>query len=136
MEFKKKESAGSFLKKGEEIKDGDILEILDEGKKVEGDYGLQNVFSAKGEKCEGNISVNQTSINNLIDAYGSDSKNWIGKKVKIIVIKQSVSGKIRNVYYFMHPNTELDEESGLFLLKGNFEKEEVSSETDKDDLPF
>ena len=36
MKYQKKVSVGSFLKKGEDIKDGDLVEVANEGKEVEG----------------------------------------------------------------------------------------------------
>lgn len=117
MEFTKKESVGSFLKKGEDIKNGDILIILDEGKQVEGEFGKQNVFSVKTfSGKEGNVTFNQTSINCLIDGYGKESKEWINKEVKVECIKQNVQGKLTNVYYFLHPKAELNEKTGLFEI--------------------
>ena len=117
MLYKKQISVGQFLKKGEDFKDGDMVEIANEGKKIEGQFGTQDVFLIKLEdETEGNVNFNQTSINNLIDSFGEDSVNWVGKKVKVSMIKQNVQGKIKSVYYFLHPNTILDEESGEFII--------------------
>ena len=117
MKYTKKISLGQFLRKGEDICDGDFVTIANEGKQMPGEYGVQDIFLVKLEDGrEGNVGFNQTSINNLIDGFGDDSINGIGKKVKIVVIKQNVQGKIRPVYYFLHPNTELDEESGQFII--------------------
>ena len=113
--YKKRESVGSFLKKGEDIKEGDIVEIANEGEQVEGEYGTQNIFSLKLQNGnEGNVSFNQTSINGLIDAYGEDAEKWIGKKVKVLKVKQNVSGKFIDVYYFAHPEAEFTE-NGIVL---------------------
>jgi hypothetical protein len=116
MKYQKKVSLGSWLKKGEDVKDGDLITIANEGKKTTGEYGEQDVFLMKTGDKEGNISINQTSINNWIDAFGDDSINWIGKEVKVMVVKQNVQGKIRPVYYFLHPDTILDDESGEFII--------------------
>jgi len=125
MLYKKQISVGSFFKKGEDVKDGNTITIANEGKKVEGQFGLQDVFLIKLEGGEeGNITFNQTSINTLVDGYGEDSINWIGKKAKVMVVKMSVSGKIRPVYYFLHPDTILDEESGEFIIP-NKSKESI-----------
>ena len=132
MELKKHESIGSYLKKGEDIKENDILEITTSGREVEGQYGTQYVSGVKKDKTEGNVSFNQSTLNNLIDGYGSETENWIGKKVKVFTIKQNVQGKIRNVYYFLHPDSELDEQTGLFMISKQHEKQK----TNKDDLPF
>ena len=44
MIIKKQVSVGSFLEKGVDIKDGDIVKIANEGKEVDGKYGMQNLF--------------------------------------------------------------------------------------------
>ena len=124
--YKKKISMGKFLEKGKDIKDGDSVEIANEGKQVEGNYGTQDVFSIKTKDGEvGNISFNRTSINNLIDGFGEDSINWIGKEVKSMVIKQMVSNKLTNVYYFLHPDTILDDESGQFVIPDKKAKDDI-----------
>lgn len=124
MRFQKKVSLGNFLKKGEDFKDGDILQIANEGKQVEGQYGTQDIFLVKKGDQEGNVAFNRTTINNLIDAYGEESTNWIGKDIKVFTIKQNVQGKITTVYYFLHPESELDEETGTFVVP-NKSKEEI-----------
>lgn len=116
MKYTKKVSVGAFLKKGEDFKDGDIAEIANEGKQIEGQFGMQDIFLIKVNDKEGNVGFNQTSINNLIDGYGDDSINWIGKKVKIHAILSNVQGKMIKVYYFLHPEAILDETTGQFVL--------------------
>ena len=106
---------GSFLRKGEDIKDKDLVEIANEGKEVEGNFGTQNLFLVKTKEKEGNVAFNQTTINNLIDAYGEDSKNWIGKKALVWAILSNVQGKMTKVYYFTHPEAVLNDD-GQFVL--------------------
>lgn len=134
---KKAQSVGQFLKKGEDIKENDIVTIASEGKQVEGEYGMQNIFLVKTATDEGNISVNQTSINALIDAYGEDSKNWIGKQAKATAIKQMVSGKLQNVFYFSHPDAEMSED-GTFYIPGA-QKSAIPTDEERvnpEDVPF
>lgn len=115
MKYQKRVSVGAFLKKGTDIKDGDTVEIANEGKEVQGEFGTQNIFLVKlADGQEGNISFNQTSINGMIDAFGDDSISWIGKKVKAHKIKQNVAGKFIDVWYFSHPDAELTE-SGFVM---------------------
>lgn len=107
-QYIKKVSVGAFAKKGVDINNGDRLTIANEGKKVEGQFGPQDVFLVKlanGE--EKNLSFNSTSINGLIDAYGGDSMNWIGKPVKVWLVKQNVAGKFADVLYVSHPDADL-----------------------------
>lgn len=133
MIYKKRESMGNFLKKGVDFKENDMIEIASEGKQIEGQYGMQDVFLIKTSKgVEGNANFNQTTINNLIDAFGEDSVKWIGKKVRVWGILSNVQGKMRKVYYFLHPDTELNEETGQFLVKQKNKKKDKSGETEED----
>ncbi len=113
--FTKKVSVGKWAKKGEDFKDKDILVIASEGQQIQGTYGVQNVFLVK---ClngnEGNLSFNQTSINNMIDAFGEDSLQWVGKKAKVWLIMQSVQGKMQRVPYLTHPDAEIVEDGAGF----------------------
>lgn len=127
--YQKKVSVGSFLKKGEDIKDGDIVTILDEGKQVEGNFGTQDLFMVRtASNVDGNVSFNTTTINCLIDAFGEDSKNWVGKQVKVWAIRSNVQGKMVNVFYFTHPKAEIDNE-GLFTLPRSEQPQQNTDES-------
>jgi len=133
--YEKKVSVGAWLKKGLDFKDGDLVELASEGQEVQGEFGLQNVFLIKAGEKEGNVSINQTSINGFIDAFGKEAVNWISKKVKVVKIKQNVSGKFIDVYYFSHPDAELTESGFIIPKKGEPDiasDEEVKAE----DIPF
>ena len=75
----------------------------------EGEFGMQTVFTLR---CPNNeerlLTFNQTSQNNLIDSYTDETKQWVGKKVKIWVVKQNVSGKFKNVVYLTSPDKDLE----------------------------
>lgn len=140
--YTKRVSVGAFLKKGEDIKDGDIVELANEGKQVEGQYGSQDLFLVKNTTGkEGNVSFNTTSINNMIDAYGEEAVNWIGKKVKVWAILSNVQGKMIKVYYFSHPDAEIDKD-GNFSIPGKQKSsdeqldEMAGEEIKSEDIPF
>ncbi len=71
---KKMSIKGDWAKIGEDVKDGDIVTVLDEGKSVEGDYGERIVFGIKTGNGERLLSFNQTTMNNLIDAFSEETK--------------------------------------------------------------
>ncbi len=134
MKYQKKVSVGAFAKKGVDIMDGDRITIANEGKEVVGQFGPQDVFLVRlksGE--EKNINVNQTSINGLVDAYGEDSLQWIGKIVKVWLITQNVAGKFVKVLYISHPDADLTENG--FILSGAIAPAE-SIEDDTNEIPF
>lgn len=135
MKYQKKVSVGVFAKKGVDINDKDIITIANEGKKVEGQFGSQDVFFVKlknGE--EKNINVNQTSLNGLIDAFGEDSMQWIGKQVKVWLITQNVAGKFVKVLYISHPNAELTQDG--FVMPDKASSMEVNTEEDTEEIPL
>lgn len=111
MQVKRKESVqGNFAKKGEDIKEGDMIKINDGGKIIEGTYGEQNVFAILVDDKEFLLSVNQTSLNAMIDEWGEDTEQWIGQIVHVHMMKQNVSGKFIDVYYIAPHGYELGEE--------------------------
>ncbi len=133
---KKVSIKGDFARKGEDIKENDIVTILDEGRTVEGNYGVQHIFRIRlaDKKTEKDFSVNQTSLNNLIDAFGEDASKWIGKEVKVWAILSNVQGKMIKVYYLSHPEAEIDE-GGNFVLTENIPTIDDSDDFSEDSIP-
>lgn len=74
---------------GKDLKgiDGITFEILSEVKDESTDFGVKprcRVKVTKGDEThEKKWTLNLQNINYLINAYGKDSNNWIGKKVGI-----------------------------------------------------
>ena len=141
--YEKRASVGGFLKKGEDFNVDDLLEIANEGKKVPGKFKEQDVFLVKIGEKEGNIGVNQTSINGFIDAWGPDSVKWIGKKIKVWKVKANVAGKFLDVWYYSHPDAGLTEDG--FVLPKSVQSEPEAPKTAKlegedevrvEDIPF
>ncbi len=136
--FKKTTVSVPFAKKGEDIKDGDIIQIANEGKKQEGKFGMQDIFLVKltnGE--EKNLSLNSTSLNNMIDAFGEDSMDWIGKDVKVWFIRMMVAGSMKQVLFLSHPDSKFSDEHGVFVTEGKqgVGKKNVLKKFDKESIP-
>lgn len=89
----KMSKGGNFLK-AKDVKRGAIIEILDEGRwedsqkftYSDGNPVKQCIFKVRYEGEEKDLKVNKASRVNLIDAFGEESKNWIGKCARIIVM--------------------------------------------------
>jgi len=120
-----------------DIKDGDIVKILDEGiqmqKEFKGKTSTVTVHKIETRNGTKAISLNQTSLNNLIDAFGKDSSEWVDKEVKVWVLKVMVSGKLQNVAYLSHKNAEMNDE-GKFLTPED--KSVNVSDSKEDEINF
>lgn len=129
MRRTKKVSAGSpYVKKGEEILDGDLVTIANEGQEIPGQYGDQFVIKITLEDGEERaMTLNQTSENNLIEAYGEDSIKWVGKKAKVFLEKKKINDKKVIVAYLAAPGWVKDE-FGDFMQEGD-------QGAGKDDIP-
>ena len=114
MKVTKRISVGAFAKRGVDYKDSDVVTILNEGVVVEGKFGEQHLFKMGFVSGEKNLSINQTSMNKLIDVFGDDTANWVGKEVKLWVVKQNVAGKFTDVTYITTPDQQLGEEGDEF----------------------
>lgn len=92
-----------------DIQDGDKVTILDEGTNVTGQFGDQVVFSIKTRNGEKNIPLNQSSINVLVEAFGSNTSAWVGKEVKVLTKKGVFAGKKGIASYLVTDEYSLDD---------------------------
>jgi hypothetical protein len=99
--------AAPYLTAGE-VTDGQQLTIGPENTQ------LLQVFQARnpGEKPPTKVFVgfeelgkqgvmNNTSRKKLERAWGTNTVNWVGKKVQVIVAKQIIQGELQDVLYFV-----------------------------------
>jgi hypothetical protein len=91
--------SGNYLK-AEDCKGGEIIEFLSIGtleeiKSPEGDIKevLNYEVSINGSKKT--FTPNKTNGNILMEAFGEDDKNWVGKKCTIELINVNVFGKVK-----------------------------------------
>lgn len=80
----------SIFLKADEVKKGEVIKILDEGNRVEGEYqGKKNVQYLFQVEYNGDIKtlkMNDTSWRAMTEAYGEDSKDWVMKNAKIFLM--------------------------------------------------
>jgi predicted lipoprotein len=100
---------GEFAKKGEDIKNDDVVTIKSEGEYIEGQFGQQFVIKVETRNGDKNVNFNQTTLNILHDEFGDDTTSWIGKEVIIRAKKDTVAGKKVEIYYFVTPEWIFDE---------------------------
>jgi len=105
MKVQKKISVqGNWVKVKEDISNGDIITIVDDGQILPGDYGEKHVFKVITKNGEKLLTFNQTTMNYVIDAYGEETNEWQGEKVKVWIIKSNVAGKMKDIVYLTAPD--------------------------------
>jgi hypothetical protein len=81
MAIRKKREVFATLKADDEP-NFESVEIMDV-KDIETRYGDKLVLTIDDGETKFDVFCNQTSENNLIDSFGENDKDWIGKFVKI-----------------------------------------------------
>lgn len=80
------------------VRDGDLVKILDAGEWTERfDREIFEITVGLPTNQTKIWTMNKTTRDKLIKAYGDDSVNWIGKWVKISIRKQNVRGEDKDV---------------------------------------
>ncbi len=111
----------SFIKAGENVKQGDVIKLLTEGeyKDITGQDGkIKKVLQFSVELEDGEektYTMNTTTQKNLISEWGKDSKNWIGKDLKVWLLRQMSFGKLISV---------------LILTPAHWDSPEITKEVD------
>lgn len=143
MEFKKKVGGGvGFIRKlpyeydgkkyDADIKDGDIVKLADGGVDEDGQWGKQTNFKIETRNGIRKLSINQKTINVLVDEFGSNSDNWVGKDLKVIIKKDIINGKKCIIPFLVTEGWSLDEYGDL--VKEGAAKEPKTAE-DKSEFP-
>jgi hypothetical protein len=109
---------GEFAKVNEDYRDGDTMTIQDAGQVISGDFGDRHVFKISTKNGDKNLTFNQTSMNNLIDAFGDDTSAWVGKDVRAFVVKQMVGDGLKNVSYLAAADWVMTDD-GKFVPEGH-----------------
>lgn len=109
MKIEKQKGGSMFLTPNEDVKDQELVKITTEGELVDTDWGQKikvEVETPKGEVKT--FSMNKTSMNNMIDAYGEDTAKWVGEKAKCHVMKSMIDDKLRTYIILTHPDGNLE----------------------------
>lgn len=116
-----------------DLKDGDVIKILDGGNVEMGKFGEQKNFTIKTRNGEKKLAFNQTTINVLIEEFGDETEKWIGREVRVLIVKKMIAGEKAIIPYLIVDGWILDEYGEL--VKGEkvaTEREEITGE----DIPF
>lgn len=80
--------ATAFIKNVEEVK----TKFNEEGEKSLL-MTIEDVTEEDAKKQIKSLFINMTSLNNCIDAFGDDTKLWIGKSIKVVCNKENFYNK-------------------------------------------
>ena len=93
-----------------DVQDGDKLVFITPGKFIEKDYSqardgsdMVTVLEIEVELPNGKKKLttpNNTSRRNIVDVFGPETDEWMGKAVQVEIVKQNVRGSLRDVIYF------------------------------------
>jgi len=141
MKYNKQSTIGGAWLRAAELTNGTRAKLVSESKPVEGgQYGTQDVAKIRleGNQELKNVSLNKTTINAFIDAFGDDSKNWIDKVLTVHTEKMVVSGRRTTALYLIPEGYELSEDEGGYLVIKRKENkvEPPENEINPDEVPF
>jgi len=87
-----------------------------------------------------NISLNRATISGLVDAFGEDSKDWIGKELTVITERSTYGGKRGYSIWLLADGYEMKEDENGYLIIVNPKKESISVDEGEsevvDEIPF
>lgn len=92
-----------------DIQHGDKVVIKNAGTIEQGNFGDQHYFQIETRNGVKKAPFNQSSINALVDAFGDESENWVGKEVKVLITKTVIGGKKVMPAYFVTDEWYLDD---------------------------
>ena len=94
---------GNYLK-GDSVKSEGITEItiVDEANFNDGQFGKKleaKVRCNDKERTEKLLTFNNTNHSKMMSFFGSDTKDWVGKTVKISTVRQQTPGGLKEIIY-------------------------------------
>lgn len=116
--YKKQTSMGGAWVKAENVTNGTKCQLVSEVVPIDGQYGTQDVGKLRMEGSDEplNVSLNKTTLNGLVDAFGEESKNWCNQPLTIQTERMVVSGRRVTVLYLVPNGYELTEDDGGYLV--------------------
>lgn len=92
-----------YLKAKINIQDGEYITFLNEGEYQPSSFDPKKkslvckVGLADGE--EKIFTLSNKNQGKMLEAFGDDSKNWIGKKVQVEIVKKDIGGTTKTLIY-------------------------------------
>lgn len=118
MKFTKQTGTGGPWVKASELENGTKAKLVSEATEQEGQFGTQTVAKIRfqGEEESKNVNLNKPTVNALVDAFGEESKDWVGKLLTVQTEKMMVSGRRITALYLIPEGYHLSEDEGGYLV--------------------
>ena len=143
-------SVGGAWLDADKIQSGAKVKIVNECEKQTsgfkdpktGEFKIQNVAKVRvqGDEEAVNMRFNWTTIYGLIDAFGTDSKDWIGHVLTARTVDAMVGDTMRTIVYLVPEGFELakNSEKKLEIRKvgGVVETPDSTETINPEDIPF
>jgi hypothetical protein len=62
-------------------------------------YRMRVELDVPGQKAPKLWTMNNTSYKKIFAVFGKNGKAWVGKKIKLVVVKQVVRGELKDTIY-------------------------------------
>lgn len=105
-----------YLKANVNVKQGDVIKLLDEGSAVaDGKGKIKLTFKAECNGKQKFFTINATNRKALQKLYGSDTKNWVGKEAiaNIIKVTNPSTGELTDSIALSRPGSYGDGEANF-----------------------
>lgn len=140
---------GAWIDK-KNIKTGDVIKLTTEAQEVDSQQGGKQVVAkalVKGGESEAkNVAINKPSQRALVEAYGYETADWVGRHLTAHVERTMMAGRRGIALYLLPEGFEVTEDEGGYVVvrpvgfSKNIETTSVAdmdfSEVNADDIPF
>lgn len=116
--YKKSSGTGGAWVDKKAVVNGTKCKIVTETEPRETEWGTQDVAKIRiqGEEESKNVNLNKATINALVEEFGEDSKEWIGKVLTMQTEKMVVAGKRVTALYLLPEGYLLTEDDAGYLI--------------------
>ena len=145
MEYPRQANVSGSWVKGSDVQSGIKCKLVSETIRTESQFKnedgtpkMQDVakirFADKDEVM--NIAINRATLTGLIDAFGTESKNWVDKYLTTQTEKMVVGGKRVTALYLVPEGYEVGEDEGGYMVVRPIKDEsmEASPEVPADNI--
>lgn len=116
--YKKSSGTSGAWAKASDIPTGTRLRLVSECQPMQGEFGEQDVAKARFEGFAEplNVRINKPTINALIEAFGEDSRQWMGQTLRTHIEPMNVGGRRVRAMYLLPEGYEVGEDEGGYVV--------------------